>query len=877
MDSASNIVCKMGNREMKSPEHWERVEDLFHAALKLEPSERAAFLDEVGASDPELLAEVESLIAAHEMEGSFIDSPAYDATTELVAPTQADSRLGRSVGRYCIVAPLGKGAMGDVYLAEDSTLRRKVAIKFLHAEVVADEHAQKRLIREAQAAATLDHPNICQIHEVCADDGQSFIVMQYIDGETLTSRMRRKPLKVDEAIAIAAQLADALSEAHSRRIIHRDLKPSNIMITAREQAKLMDFGIAKFVAQRSPLETVADNESTLTEPGVLLGTVPYMSPEQARGEELDGRSDIFSLGVVLYEMVSGHQPFAADSAAGTLAAILSHDPPPLGTRPDVPAELQRIARKCLEKDRERRYQSASDLCVDLGNLGRDRSAGIDVAEKADQRPRPVRRDAFVVVVTILALIIIGFFIRPPIPPKEETTTKAITSIAVLPFINATGDPTAEYFSDGITEDIINNLTQLSGLKVMARTTVFQYKGTGDDPRQIGRALGVAAVLTGKVEARGGAFIVRTELVNVADGSQLWSDKYDREPSDVIEGLAKQISEKLQVKLSGAEEGRLAKRDTENTRAYQLYLRGRYQVYKYTDFEKAIEYFTQAIALDDNYALPHAGLAEAYFHAADVQFSPSEAMARVKEEASKALRSNPLLAEAHVAMGRYLAYYDWNWSEAEKEFTRAIELNPNLPTAYHEYGVFLSWKGRADEADAKMKKAIELDPVSVMIYADYGNTLYWRRETDRAIDQYLNAISLDDGFWGTHLYLGISYAQKHDYARAENEFKKAHDNSGGIAVTVAAFGRLYAEQGKKAEAEKVLKQLEDMKKKVYVSSFYIAGIYAGLGDKDQAIKWLNRAYDEKSDYLVYLNVMPLLDSLRGEPGFKQLVRRVGLSQ
>lgn len=857
---------------MKTSEHWERVEDLFHAALKLEPSGRATFLAELRASDPELLAEVESLIAAHEMEGSFIDSPAYDATTELAAATQADSRLGRSVGRYNIVAPLGKGAMGDVYLAEDSSLRRKVAIKFLHAEVVADEHAQKRLIREAQAAATLDHPNICQIHEVGADDGQSFIVMQYIDGETLASRMRRKPLTIDEALAIAAQLADALSEAHSRRIIHRDLKPSNIMIAARGQAKLMDFGIAKFVAQRSPLETVAENESALTEPGVLLGTVPYMSPEQARGEELDGRSDIFSLGVALYEMVSGHQPFAADSAAGTLAAILSHDPPPLGTRPDVPAELQRIVRKCLEKDRERRYQSASDLCVDLGNLIRDRSSGIGVVEKADQRPRIARRAAIVAGVTILALIGVGLYVSV-VPP----TTKAIKSIAVLPFTNATGDPTADYFSDGITEDIINNLTQLSGLKVMARTTVFQYKGMGTDPREIGRILGVAAVLTGKAEARGGTFIVRTELVNVADGSQLWSDKYDREPSDVFEGIAKQISEKLQVKLSGAEELRLAKRDTDNTEAYQLYLRGRYQVYKYTDFEKAIKYFTQAIALDDNYALPHAGLAEAYFHAADVQFSPSEAMARVKEEASKALKSDPLLAEAHVAIGRYLAYYDWNWSEAEKEFTRAIELNPKLPTAYHEYGVFLSWKGRADEADAQMKKALALDPVSVMINADYGNTLFWRRETDRAIDQYLSTINLDSIFWGTHLYLGISYAQKSDYAKAGDEFRKAYDNSGGIAVTVAAFGRFYAEQGKKTEAAKVLTQLEDMKKRSYVSSFYIASIYAGLGDNDQAIKWLDRAYDEKSDYLVYLNVMPLLDSLRGEPGFKELVRRVGLSQ
>lgn len=619
---------------MKTPEHWEKVEDLFHAALKLEPRARAAFLAEVRA-DPELLAEVESLIAAHELEGSFIDSPAYDTTIALPATFNSDSRLGRSVGRYSIVAPLGKGAMGEVYLAEDSSLRRKVAIKFLSAETVSDEQAQKRLIREAQAAATLDHPNICHIHEVGTDSGQSFIVMQYVDGETLASRIRRKPLKSSEALAISAQLADALSEAHSRRIIHRDIKPSNIMITGRGQAKLMDFGISKFVAQRSPLETVAENESTLTAPGVLLGTVPYMSPEQVRGEELDGRSDVFSLGVVLYEMVSGRQPFSADSAAGTLSAILSHDPPTLGTRPDVPMELGRIVRKCLEKDRERRYQSAHDLLVDLNNLVRDGSSRIGAVKKQGRSKRKNARTLAGVAFVILALSGAGLYLYRFIL-KEGPATRPITAIAVLPFINATGDPTADYFSDGITEDIINNLTQLSGLKVMARTTVFQYKGMGIDPRQVGRDLGVDAVLTGKAEARGGTFTIRAELVNVADGSQLWgsSDKYARALSDVSEDIAKQISEKLQVRLSGAEERKLAKRDTQNSEAYQLYLKGRYQVNKYIDFGRAIEYFEQAIALDENYALPHAGLAEAYFHAADVQYSPTDAMAKVKEEHRK---------------------------------------------------------------------------------------------------------------------------------------------------------------------------------------------------------------------------------------------------
>ena len=859
---------------MKPSERWQQVEKLFHIALELEPTQRAAYLAEACATDPELRAEIESLIAAHQREGSFIDSPAYETTVELTATNQADSRLGQSVGRYSIVALLGKGAMGEVYLAQDSSLPRKVAVKFLSAETLSDPQAQKRLIREAQATATLDHPNICHIHEVGTDNGQSFIVMQYIEGETLASKIRHKPLKIGESLAIASHLADALSEAHSRGIIHRDIKPSNVMITARGRAKLLDFGIAKFVAQKSPLETVAENERTLTEKGVLLGTVPYMSPEQVRGEELDGRSDIFSFGVVLYEMLSGHKPFAAESAAATFSVILSHEPPLLKARPDVPPELQRIVLKCLEKDRGRRYQSARDLCVDLSNLERDSGSAMRTGGKRTPlRGRNARRFALAAGVTIIVLSGIGVYFSSQ---KQRPTIKPITFIAVLPF---SGNPETEYFSDGITEDIINNVRQLSGLKVMAFTTVLQYKGM--DARAAGRDLGVPAVLIGKAEVRSGAFTIRAELVNVADGSLLWSYKdKDNRNLDVFrvqEEIALQISEALKLELSSDDERRLAKRYTENTEAYNLYLQGRYYVYKYTDFGTGIERFNQAIGKDPNYALPLAGLAEAYFHAADVLFPPAIAMPKSAGAAREALRIDPNLAEAHVAMGRYLAYYEWNWSEAEKEFRKAIELNPKLPTAYHEYGVFLGWRGRADEADAQMKKALELDPVSVMINTDYGQILYWRREPDQAIDQYLNAIKLDDTFWGSHLYLGIAYDQKHDYAKAEGELKKAYDNSGGIAVTVAAFGRLYAEQGKKAEAEKVLRQLEDMKKKSYVSSFYIAIIYAGLGEKDQAINWLNRAYDEKSDYLVYLNVMPLLDDLREEPGFKQLLRRVGLSQ
>ncbi|HVS21054.1 MAG TPA: protein kinase, partial [Pyrinomonadaceae bacterium] len=512
---------------------------------------------------------------------------------------------GTRLGRYEIRSPLGAGGMGEVYLAEDTRLNRKVAIKFLPLDSVASEQANRRLLREARAAAKLDHPNICAIHEVGEEDGQTFIVMQYVEGETLDIRIKRRPLDLSASLTVASQIADALTEAHSHGIIHRDIKPSNVIITSRGQAKVMDFGLAKLIQTAAGADSQVDTETMLTGRGAIPGTVPYMSPEQLRGESLDARSDIFSFGVLLYEMLSGRQPFVCESATATISAILTDEPPSLASsRADVSEDLQRIVRKCLEKDRDSRYQSTRELVVDLRNLQRD-SASSSAPKRAD----PHRR------------------------------RKSIDSVAILPLVNATDDPNVEYLSDGITESTINSLSQLPKLKVMARSTVFRYKGPDNDPLEVGRALGVRAVLAGRVLQVGERLMISVELVDVSDGSQLWGEQFSRKLSDIFvvqEEISTEITEKLRLKLSGAQKKRLAKRYTENAEAYQLYFKGRFYWNKRTEqaTNKSIELYLQAIELDRNYALAHAGLADSYTKLGDIGIAVMPPRRRLQRQESQ---------------------------------------------------------------------------------------------------------------------------------------------------------------------------------------------------------------------------------------------------
>ncbi|MDQ3258323.1 MAG: serine/threonine-protein kinase, partial [Acidobacteriota bacterium] len=585
-------------------ERWQKVERLYHAALECEPESRAAFLDDACAGDAELRREVTSLLAYQSRAENFIEVPAIEVAAEMMAEEPASAMVGHTISHYKIISSLGAGGMGEVYLAEDTKLGRKVALKLLPAFFTKDKERLRRFAQEARAASALNHPNVAHIYEIGEADGTSFIALEYVEGETLEAKIGGRPLDAAEMVDIAVQTTDALDAAHTKGIVHRDIKPANIMVTPRGGEKVLDFGIAKVTA------TQPDSEASTqlkTSPGVVMGTVPYMSPEQALGRETDHRTDIFSLGAVLYEMATGRQPFSGANAVETIERITHAQPEAISRfNYDIPAEMERIIRKCLEKDRERRYQSAGELLIDLKNLQRDSSVQTVAAERAapprQSNWRPVT--FALVAAVILAVVSVGVYLL------AGRSSKAIDSVAVLPFVNVGADPDTEYLSDGITESLINSLSRLPTLKVMARGTVFRYKGREADAQKVGRELGVGAVLTGRIVQRGDMLIVQADLVNVADGSQLWGERFNRKPTDILavqEEISQDIANSLRGRLSGAEQKQLVKRYTEDIEAYQLYLKGRYFLETRrttTGIMRGIDYFQQAIAKDPAYALAY---------------------------------------------------------------------------------------------------------------------------------------------------------------------------------------------------------------------------------------------------------------------------------
>ncbi|HEV8130727.1 MAG TPA: protein kinase [Acidobacteriota bacterium] len=801
--------------------------------------------------------------------------------------------IGRTVSHYRVRKKLGGGGMGVVYEADDTRLGRSVALKFLPEDFSKDHQALERFQREARTASSLNHPHICTIYDIGEHEGQPFIVMELLEGQTLRQYMTGKPLKTDELLDLGIQIADALDAAHRRGIVHRDIKPANIFITRDSQAKVLDFGLAKLVLQRqrepaaadvSALATAPVPEDSLTSPGTAMGTVAYMSPEQARGENLDSRTDLFSFGVVLYEMATGIPPFKGDTSAMIFDAILNRTPiPPLRLNPELPAELEQIINKALEKDRKMRYQTASDLRTDLARLRRDTDSGraiaMETARLGLSTSRNTRRWLIIgaMIATVLLVAAVGYL------HFSGVKDKPIDSLAVLPFANASRDPSTEYLSDGITESLINSLSQLPQLRVMARTTVFRYKGQQADPQKLGHDLNVRAVLTGKVSQRGETLIVQADLVDTADGSQLWGEQYNRKLADILavqEEISKEISEKLRLKLTGEQKIRLAKQHTGNTEAYQLYLMGRYYWAKVTEEgdKKAIDYFNQAIEKDPNYALAYAGIADAYYGLSNLHLPPREAMPKAKQAAIKALELDETLAEAHTSLALVKTFFEWEWPAAESEFRRAIELNPGYATAHEWYGWYLALMGRHNESRAALKRAEQLDPLSLSISWSRGLSFYLARQYDAAIEQLGRTLEMDPNLGVAHMILGACYLEQKMYKQAIAEEQKARlvDDSPTI---LAALGIFYAVSGNKGEAEKVLAQLKELRrlsKGRFVPSAETAIIYAALGKKDEAFEWLDRAYEDRSERLSWLKVDPEIDSLRSDPRFAELMRRMRLA-
>jgi serine/threonine-protein kinase len=828
---------------------------------------------------------------------------------------------GTKLGRYEIRAKIGEGGMGEVYLAEDARLHRQVALKILPTDLASNKDRLRRFEQEATAAAALNHPNIAHIYEISESDDAHFIAMEFIDGFTLRQLIHEQHADLTKLLRYLQHAADALAKAHAKGIVHRDLKPDNIMVTRDGHAKILDFGLAKLIEQ--PPVARADSSEAATAvmrqqsiPGTVLGTVGYMSPEQAQGRinEIDHRADIFSFGCILYEAITSHKAFEGKDAIDSLNRLIREQPTPITTfAADAPADLQRIVRRCLAKDPDERYQTIKDVAIEIKEVRRalqslavDTAVPASVSTTADMpatQSQPASsslsppavsthrsgteyigsgiRQHKVLVVLIVALVIgavgVSMYFR------VRNAAVAINSIAVLPFENASGNQDLEYLSDGITDSLINSLSQLPKISVKARSSVFRYKGKEVDPQQVARDLSVQGILNGRVVQRGDELNLYLSFVDARTGDQLWGEQYNRKTADLVtlEGeIARDVARKLRTRLSGTEEQKLTRNYTENVEAYQLYLRGNYHVFKLTksDIDTAISYFQQAIAIDPAYALAYVGLAHAYrAESLSTDMRSAEVFPKAEAAAQKAIAIDDTLAEAHAALGFTVGWYDWDWKRAENEVRRALELNDNSADAHWFYAHILSTTGRHAEAKVEIRRATELDPLSPMINTSAGMVLLNAGETDQAIVSFRRTLELAPDFWLIHLFASYAYIDKGLFADAIVEARKAKALSRVSSQPDSLLGYALAKSGKTTEARAVLQELLNPPAGRYIPPTYVALVYNGLGESDEALVWLRRGVEERDPKMIFLKVDAKWNNLRNDPQFKDVLRRVGLTQ
>ncbi len=798
-----------------------------------------------------------------------------EVTETLETPKEELTTGSTFAGRYQIIEELGKGGMGRVYKAHDTKIKEKIALKLIKPEIAKDKKTIERFGNELRLARKIRHKNVCGMFDLGEEKGTHYLTMEFVPGEDLRSSIRRfGQLPIGKSISIAKQICEGLAEAHRLGVVHRDLKSNNIMIDKEGNVRIMDFGIARSLEAKG-----------ITGAGVMIGTPEYMSPEQVEGKEVDQRSDIYSLGILLYEMVTGGVPFEGDTPFTIGVKQKSERPQnPKELNTQISDDLNRLILRCLEKEKVKRYQSAGEVRSDLTNIERGIPATDQVVSKKEPKTVKITEIKLkklilyggTAILLILAVVIgISLLTRHP---------KTINSIAVLPFENIDNDPDMEYLCEGITDNLIDKLSQLKSLKkVIARSSVFRYKGKEIDPKIVGQELDVDALLMSRASQSGDELSISVELVKTVDNSHIWGNKYRRkirEILDVQKEISNAITENLRLKLTENEVKSLAQNYTENRDAFQAYLKGRYYWNKRTEenFYKAITCFNQAIEMDPNYALAYSGIADSYNMLGSYAcLPPKEAFPRAKQAATKALELDDKLAEAHTSLAFIESGFDWDFPSAENSFKNALDLNPNYSTAHFWYGYDLAEIGRMDEGLIELKRAQELDPLSLVINSHLAWLHYLSFDYESAIKQCKKVLEMDPNFAHVHAVLGRVYVQKSSFDLAIEEFQKAIDLSGSSRLYLAELGHTYALAGKADEAYKVLEELRKLSNEKYIDAFYMAMVYVGLGETDKAFNWLEKAFEDRAHGLTYLKIDPRFNRIRSDSRYKALLKKIGFDK
>jgi eukaryotic-like serine/threonine-protein kinase len=852
-----------------TPEQWQRIQQVLGDALELKPEERAAFLERECDADSFVRRGVESLLASNEKApSSFLESP----------PSRLTLSTGEKLGDYTVQELIGLGGMGEVYRAHDTRLDRDVAIKVLPGLWSHDRERLRRFEQEARAAAALNHPNILAVFQMATHEDAPYLVSELLEGATLRDQLTRGPLPMRKAIDYGVQMAWGLAAAHEKGIAHRDLKPGNLFVTKDGRLKILDFGLAKLTERQADPDFGASTTSGKTGHGIVMGTVGYMSPEQVRGGAADYRVDFFALGAILYEMLSGKRAFWKPTAVETMSAILNEDPAWISQlAPVAPLALQRVVQRCLEKNPDQRFQSAADLAFALEALPESGSA----AALAGTRPKVgisqrVKPTAAGVILLLTLLVFGGDRLRDKLRPGA----RHIQSLAVLPLQNLSGDPAQDYFADGMTEELTADLSKIGAVRVISRTSAMRYKGANKSLPEIASELSVDGIIEGSVQRAGDRVKITAQLIHAPTDTHVWAESYEGNMGDVLQlqdNVARSIADEVKAQLTPPELTRLKSSQAVNPEAYEAYLKGRFYWSKRTPEgeHKGLEYFKQAVALDPGYAPAYSGIADSYIVlGAHGRLDVDEAFPRARAAATKALELDEGSAEAHVSLGTVKTFYDWDWAGSEREFQRALELQPNYSTAHHWYAHYLAAVGRVDEAVAEMKRARELDPFGITVNIWLATTLYYSRQYDQAVKQYRRTLELYPDWSDLHNSIGDCYALKGQLSEAVAEWEKGLQLSGEDQLA-DSLRKAYAAGGYTGYLRKRLDQLKVTAQTKRAAPLDFAYAYAKLGDKEHTLEWLEKAYDERAPWL-YLKAEPIFDGLHEEPQFKDLVRRMGLS-